>query len=282
VFGDLDALLNAADIHALDIASPVGTHAPFALKAVQRGAHTLCQKPLCATLAQARALVDALPASPRLMVHENWRFRPWYRIVRGWLAALRVGTVRQVRLSWFNAGLLPDAAGALPIFARQPYMAQLPRLIVGEVLIHHLDTLRWLFGSLAVRAATLAYGCPVAAGESAATILLDGAAHETIVLEGNMMAHGYPSRPLDRCEILGDAGRILLADDTLALECTHPERHTFDLDAAYQSSFDAVIDHFVDALRTGAPFETHPADNLETLELVEDVYAATRTATVGP
>ena len=279
VFDNLDAMLAAARADVLDIASPVHTHAPFALAATARGMHVLCQKPLCATLAEAQALAAALPRGPRLMIHENWRFRPWYRVLREWLEARRVGTVRQVRLTWLNAGLLPDARGELPIFARQPYMARLPRLLVGEVLIHHLDTLRWLFGRLAVRGATLGFGCAAAAGESAASILLGGEHGEAIVLEGNMMAHGYSPRPLDRGEIMGDAGRIVLEPGLLVVDGAHAERRDFDLDAGYQASFDGVIDHFVECLRSGAPFETGPADNLRTLQLVEDVYTeAGRTA----
>ena len=48
----------------------------------------------------------------------------------------------------------------------------------------------------------------------------------------------------------------------------------YDRDHGYQGSFDGVIAHFVDCLETGAPFETGPNDNLETLRLVEDAYKA--------
>ena len=48
----------------------------------------------------------------------------------------------------------------------------------------------------------------------------------------------------------------------------------YDRDTGYQASFDGVIGHFVDCLETGAPFETGPADNLQTLRLVEDAYRA--------
>ncbi len=47
---------------------------------------------------------------------------------------------------------------------------------------------------------------------------------------------------------------------------------TFDLAATYGESYAAAIAHFIDRLDDGAPFETAPADNLETLRLVEDCY----------
>jgi predicted dehydrogenase len=47
---------------------------------------------------------------------------------------------------------------------------------------------------------------------------------------------------------------------------------TFDLAATYADSYAAASAHFIDRLEDGAPFETEPADNLETLRLVEDCY----------
>ena len=51
-----------------------------------------------------------------------------------------------------------------------------------------------------------------------------------------------------------------------------PEVERWDPEEAYQASFDGVIAHFVEALRSGAPFETSATENLATLTLVDDVY----------
>ena len=42
-----------------------------------------------------------------------------------------------------------------------------------------------------------------------------------------------------------------------------------------KASFDGAIGHFVDCLASGAAFETDVLDNLETLRLVDQAYAAT-------
>lgn len=280
-YSDVQAMLARESPDAVDIATPMETHAAHVLAAASAGADALCQKPLCATLAEARLLVERLPARPRLMVHENWRFRPWFRQVARWLRDGSVGTVRQVRLSWLNSGLLPDASGALPSLVRQPYMARLSRLMVGEILIHHLDVLRWLLGPLRVRAAALTHGCGLVAGETAATALLEAEDGAAVVLEGSLMAHGYAPRAADRLEILGDRGRIALVEGALTLDGPTPARAEFDLAEGYQASFDAVIAHFVECLRTGVPFETTPQDNLQTLALVEAVYDAAERSNAG-
>ena len=45
-----------------------------------------------------------------------------------------------------------------------------------------------------------------------------------------------------------------------------------DLTEAYQKSYDNAIAHFVEALRSGRPFETDCRDNLQTLKLVDEAY----------
>ena len=45
------------------------------------------------------------------MVHENWRFRPWYRVLKGWIAEGALGDIGFARLVMINSGFLPDAHG---------------------------------------------------------------------------------------------------------------------------------------------------------------------------
>jgi predicted dehydrogenase len=74
-------------------------------------------------------------------------------------------------------------------------------------------------------------------------------------------------------ELFGDRGTIALSDGRL-IATGHVQRDTqFDLAACYQGSYDAAIGHFIDALLSGAPFETDVRDNLETVRLVERIYA---------
>src|SRR5262249_51044577 len=48
--------------------------------AARRGAHILCQKPAAVVRPDLRAMIGTCDeAGVRLMIHENWRYRPWYR-----------------------------------------------------------------------------------------------------------------------------------------------------------------------------------------------------------
>ena len=120
VFQDRDAMLEAVAIDALDVASPRETHADWVDAAVARGIDVLCQKPLTPNLTQSEALVRRIAGRARLMVHENWRFRPWYRQLRRWIAAGELGDVCLARMAMINSGLLPDSEGHRPALVRQP------------------------------------------------------------------------------------------------------------------------------------------------------------------
>jgi predicted dehydrogenase len=123
-------------------------------------------------------------------------------------------------------------------------------------------------------AARAARTLPDVVGETVAAIFLETAAGAPVTVTGTMAAPGYPPRPPDRLEVVGSRGSAAFADSELRLSGPRPRSDRYDADHGYQQSFDGVIAHFVDCLETGAPFETGPADNLETLRLVEHAYWA--------
>ena len=87
------------------------------------------------------------------------------------------------------------------------------------------------------------------------------------------MARGYPAAQFDRLEIFGERGTIRFHGHDTAADQRNLISQSVDLDANYMASYRGAIEHFLDCLASGAPFETSPADNLETLKLVEDAYA---------
>ncbi len=274
VYQDPAAMLAGETIDALDVASPRETHAGWVAAAADRGIDVLCQKPLTPTLAEAEALVERVGSRVRLMVHENWRFRPWYRELRRWIVDGLLGEIALARLATISSGFLPDASGRRPALERQPFMAREPRLMLAEVLIHHLDTMRFLCGPLRVVNARASRTLAEVTGETLAAVFLETAAGAPATVIGTMAAPGYPPRPPDRLELIGSKASAILADNELRLLGSSPRAERYDPDAGYQASFDGVIAHFVECLETGAPFETGPADNLETLRLVEHAYWA--------
>jgi predicted dehydrogenase len=265
------AMLDAEAPDAIDIAAPREFHAELVRLGVARGLPVLCQKPLAPTLAEAQALV-ADTAGARLMVHENWRFRRYYRDAARWIAEGTIGAVRQCQITLLTSGLLPDATGVRPALVRQPFFRHEQRLLVNEVLIHHLDTMRVLLGPLTVTAAQLGRTCADMAGEDNALITMTAVSGAAAVVLANLAAPGFPSTQADEMLTIGTTGSIRLHGNRLERTGAAPEVRDYDLADCYQGAYDAVIAHFANAVRTGQAFETTPEDNLQTLRLVEDAY----------
>ena len=276
VFEDAARMLDSTRPDALDIAAGHDAHAALCALAADRGIAILCQKPLAPTLAAAQAIAESVGGRVRLMVHENWRHRPYYRQTMAWLKAGLVGHPRHLVITARGSGLVARPDGTRASLRRQPMLAELPRLMIGEVLVHHLDVASWLLGDLAVRSASLRRDVPAVRGESAATILLAGPDGATVIVDGDLAATDAPARVDDRMELHGTQGAIRLDDLVLTLlrPGEAPRTLRYDVDDAYQSAYDSAVAHFARALLDDTPFETPPATHLRVLELVEDAYAA--------
>ena len=272
VHADAETMLAQAELDAVDIAAPRQCHAPLVRLAAKRGLPVLCQKPLAPDLRQAIELAAEVENQTRLMVHENWRFRGYYRDAAAWLRAGRIGNVKQAQLTLLTSGVLPGPDGLRPALERQPFMRGEKRMLVAEVLIHHLDTLRMLLGPLRVTAAGLSRSYAGMAGEDGAAIQMQAESGGSVAIFASFAAHGHPAVQVDRLDILGDLGSIRLDGPLLSCAGAQPAELRYDLAAEYQGSYNRTIAHFVQCLHDGAPFETAPEDNLETLRLVEDCY----------
>lgn len=230
------------------------------------------------TYADAEAMLAATDLAAevsdqtRRMVHENWRFRGYYRDAAAWLREGRIGNVKQAQLTLLTSGVLPGSDGLCPALERQPFMRREKRMLVAEVLIHHLDTLRMLLGPLCVTAAALSRSSEQLVGEDGAVIQLQAGNGAGVTVFASFAAQGHPATQIDRLEILGDKGAIRLDGARLTCSGVSPQERVYDLATEYQGSYNRTIAHFVQSLRDNTPFETAPQDNLETLRLVEDCY----------
>lgn len=285
VYAVAEEMLEAERLDAVDIATWRETHGPLTRLAASVGVDVLCQKPLADTLGEAVALDAEVGEQIRLMVHENRRFGAHYRLMRRWVAEGRIGQVRQCLLTSYRSSMLPGTNGRRPAVQRAVHFGRVDRLMIAGSLTHQLDVLRSILGDLTVVAARALRTEPDIPGETVATILLETVDGAPVVVNGNSVTPGSDDSPWkgrrsseprlgERLEIAGSTGSIVFDGTLLTLTGPSPERVPIDIADNYQGCFDQTIAHFVDSLRTGDPFETSPADNLKTLRLVEDAYAA--------
>lgn len=283
VFESVDALIAHPGVDAVDVATAMETHRDLSLRAAAAGKHVLCQKPLAPIDQDAVAIVDGCrTAGVRLMVNENWRWRPWYRAVRAQLDRGALGRPFSLRLS-----LRTDATVATPerppqrLFAQQPFMSTMNPLIMMELGSHHFDVVRYLFGDPQRVYARTQRVSPHVAGDDVAAALLEYP-DRTAYVELSWHAIGYTadrSKRLHPDELLmeGTEGSLAVREDgQVHLAFRDGRRETISVDAAdgYRRSWRDALAHFATSLASGAPFETSGEQNLRTLQTVLVAYDA--------
>jgi xylose dehydrogenase (NAD/NADP) len=97
----LDALLDDAEVEAVYLPLANREHAEWALRAIQRGKHVLCEKPMALTVADIEA-IEAAARQHKVTVMEGfmYRFHPQHARVRELIRSGLIGEVRSVRASY--------------------------------------------------------------------------------------------------------------------------------------------------------------------------------------
>ena len=78
VYTDFRAMIERENLDAVDIVTPVGTHAALTRLAADAGLHVCCQKPLTPTVREAQELIAYVGERVRFMVHSR-HSSPKYR-----------------------------------------------------------------------------------------------------------------------------------------------------------------------------------------------------------
>jgi predicted dehydrogenase len=145
LFADVEAMLDSVGPDLVDIATPPQTHLALVRAATTRGIPTICQKPLAPNYAEAIEIVEiAEKAGATLVVHENFRFMPWFQEAQ---RLAQNGTLGRVLTVSFR--LRPgDGQGPDAYLSRQPYFQKMPRFLIHETGIHLIDVFRTIAGEV--------------------------------------------------------------------------------------------------------------------------------------
>jgi predicted dehydrogenase len=111
---DFDDLLDDPALDAIAVASSVPTHHPLGLRAIAAGKHVFIEKPLAASVADARELVEAAEkADRRLMVGHLLLFHPALAVVHGLIDSGALGDVYYLYGNRVNLGQVRADENAL-------------------------------------------------------------------------------------------------------------------------------------------------------------------------
>lgn len=278
-FTDLRQMLQNSDPDLLDIITPPATHLTFIQQALEHGVKAIvCQKPFCLSLSEARQATQlCTKAGTPLIIHENFRFQPWYRTMHAAIKSDRIGIVHQVTFR-LRTG---DGQGNDAYLDRQPYFQTMPRLLIHETGVHWIDTFRFLLGDPISVYADLRKLNPVIAGEDAGFVLFDFGSGKRALFDGNRhLDHVAENHrmTLGECLVEGSQGSLQLFGDGRVHHRKFGELdETVLLPAKQWKGFagDCVFNlqqHVVRAMLDGTPLENQAADYLAILEIEEAIY----------
>lgn len=279
-YASLEQMLDSESLDFVDIATRPESHLALVRTVAAHGLPMICQKPLAPSWDEAVAIADAADsAGVRMMVHENWRWQPWYRAARELIRNGDIGSPLTYRFRTVKA----DGAGE-NAYPAQPYFRDYPRLLIYETLVHHLDTARFLFGEVSHLYAQARTNNPRTKGEDEAHLMLTHASGLIGTIDGHRFLDADGSGPvLGEAWFEGDADMLYLhSSGDLRLGSKTVWKN--EVVSGYRGdSVRATQQHFIDCLISGETFETDVKEYLKTVALVEAAYQSVKErAAVSP
>ncbi|MCC7368430.1 MAG: Gfo/Idh/MocA family oxidoreductase [Chloroflexi bacterium] len=285
VYDSVEAMLEAENLDAVDIATRPESHKALATLAAERGVHVLCQKPLAATVGEAREIAGICArAGVRFMVLEMWRHVPALKDLKRQLDAGSIGEVHMLRL----LGHRRPMNRFHPVNPDQPYFAEMPKLLVYEMMIHYIDGIRFLMGDVGSVYARVMRVNPIIVGEDHALVVFGHKSGATSYVDCSWAS------PTDRQPKMGTGDLLIEGQDgSLHLDVYDAELRHIANDgtvtvleryeeprSAYQAAFNGCIADFAGSIREGRPFISPGSDNIRTLAATLAAYESIKNNTV--
>lgn len=207
-FDDYLAMIDSGDVDAIVTCVPHYLHPEMGIAALERGVHTLLEKPVGVYTAQAREVIEYAATKPELTfgVFFNQRTNPLYVDLKALIDSGELGALRHtswIITNWWRPQGYYDQSDWRATWGGEG----------GGVLVnqapHQLDLWQWLCGVPTSCFAKLAFGFRrdiVVEDEVNAIVDFGGGA------TGHFMTATHDLIGTDRLEILFDAGKIVVDD----------------------------------------------------------------------
>ena len=276
-YTDASEMLASRRPDVLDVVLPPAAQAAVVSAALAQRIPVICQKPFGNNIVQARVLTALAAAQDTaLVVHENFRFAPWFREARRLIDAGRFGALHGISFR-----LRPgDGQGPRAYLDRQPYFQTMPQLLVRETAVHFIDTFRYLMGEVVAVSAHLRRLNPVIQGEDAALIVFEFESQRAGLFDGNRLNDHVaenPRRTMGEMWLEGAAGVLRLDGDARLWWKPHQgaeTEHAYERGSsgAFGGACTALQAHVLAHLKSGAPLENQAAAYLVNLDIQQAIY----------
>jgi UDP-N-acetyl-2-amino-2-deoxyglucuronate dehydrogenase len=280
-YSELEKFLYHRPMEIVAIGSPSGLHAEQGIAAARHGLHVLTEKPIDISVERADALIaETKRAGVKLGVFFQDRCKPDILRVK---LAVDSGTLGRpiladARVKWYRP---PD------YYAKSRWRGTWALDGGGALInqaVHTLDLMLWIFGEVASVQAASKTALHNIEAEDTLTAMLQFANGALGVLQATTSAFpGYPRR----LELTGSEGTLIIEQDRLlAADLKNPTEDLVNgsqADSNVSSSspvvsdargHQAVLQDFLDAIRTGAEPRCDGNEGRRSLALVQAIYAA--------
>lgn len=244
-------------------------HHAVSTTALRAGCHVLSEKPLAASMAQARAIVAAAKKAKRLFaVTQNYRYSRQMRHLRSLVQSGQIGELQSVLVD-FQIGA--HFGG---------FRDEMKHVLLLDMSIHHFDLVRFVTGCDA-RTVYCHEWNPVGSWYrhgSCAHAIFEMSRGVVFNYRGSWCAEGPDTSWNGEWRVVGTKGSVMLRDHKVTLHtvaATGKFRsdifHCEPVPAEYPGqdrSHESVIQEFVRCVREGSLPETTGADNIRSLAMV--------------
>jgi D-apiose dehydrogenase len=278
-YTDLAQMLEAESPDLVDIVVPPAAQAEVVRTVLKHGIPAICQKPFGRNLGESQALSAlAAQAGVPLVIHENFRFTPWFREARRLIDAGRLGELYSVSFRMRTG----DGQGPRAYLDRQPYFQTMPQLLIRETGVHFVDCFRYLMGEVVAVSAHLRKLNPVIAGEDAGLVIFEFAQQRAGLFDGNRLSDHVSDNPrhtFGEMWLEGSAGVLRLDGAGRLWWKPHQQPETEHLYAnqqpgAFGGAVTALQAHVLAHLQRGTALENQAHEYLSNLRIQQAIYHA--------
>lgn len=270
---DIAASLAAADVDAVMIATPTGTHAELIEQAVRAGKPVWCEKPVAMTLADTQRVLKTVEASGQpVMIGFMRRFDPGYAAAKRAIHAGEVGRIERFR--------------ALSCDAVPPPLSFIKTSggIFVDMMVHDFDLARFLVGEIeevsAWGASLIDPGFAEAGDVDSCVAMLRFANGAIGSIEGSRRTTwGYDIRT----EVAGSKAKLVIEGQNktpllIARNVRHEGDYYQSFPDRFENAYKSEMAYFFDCLRQGIMPAPNVRDALESLRVA---LAATQSLQLG-
>lgn len=259
----------------VNVTAPLAHHA-VTVAALDTGTPVLSEKPLAATMAQAREMVAAADRAGQLfMISQNRRYMPNLVAYRETLA--RLGTLSSLSCDFYIAHRR-DA---------DHFLHTLEEPLLLDMSIHLFDAARAVTGADPVAVYCESYNPPWSwfPGQASANAVFEMTGGLRFVLNGSWCSDGNPTSWTGSWRAMGERGSAMWDGDNAPTLDPGPGQQikpaipeaVVHADGRFHGLVDALAE-FVAALRTGAVPQGECHDNLRSLAMCHAAVESARTA----